>query len=231
MRIAIAEGDPAAADLLVFVAQRRGHQAVCVSHPGRLLDRLPFQPTVTIISLPEIDDLGVEAVARLHESEPSLPIIVVTERPGANGALRVLRAGARDVVASPYNPHEVLARAENWVEAHSAVNVATQGVRVGDLEIDLEAYSATKHGRELTLTRLERRLLYCLADHHPNLATIDRLLTFGWEALEDPDAGLLKTHISHIRRKLREAGGTPFEIVSHQTVGYSLRVAEAALAS
>ena len=71
-------------------------------------------------------------------------------------------------------------------------------------------------------------MLYCLVEHHPGVTTLERLLSFGWDSLDEPEAGLLKTHISHIRKKLRDAGGAPIEIVSHQAVGYSIRAIEVA---
>ncbi|MFN0146199.1 MAG: response regulator transcription factor [Dehalococcoidia bacterium] len=224
MRIAIAESEPVAADILVFAAQRRGHQPVCVPNVTRLFERLPFEPVVAVLSFPDLDGDTVGQIERLATAFPHMGIFVITERITRLTPIVALRAGAHDVIYSPYNPFEVIVRAERWLASRATVVPASHAVGLGDLDVDLEAYTAIKNGVPLQLTKLERRLLYCLCQHHPNVATIDRLLAFGWEALDDPDAGLLKTHISHIRRKLRQAGGEPLEIISHQSVGYAMRV-------
>lgn len=224
MRIAIVEAEPAAADLLAFVATRRGHQPVCVPAVNRLFERLPFEPSAAIVSFQDLDAEGLDGVVRLRREFPNLTIVVLAERSSAIPPIAVLRAGAQDVIQSPYNPFEVMLRIEGWVALRGQAEERASGLRLGDLEVDLEAHSATKSGGQLPLTKLERRLLFCLCQHHPNVASIERLLAFGWDSLDEPDAGLLKTHVSHIRKKLRDAGGTPFDIISHQTVGYSVRV-------
>jgi DNA-binding response OmpR family regulator len=223
LRIAIAEPDPTAADLLVFVAQRRGHQSAAVPEPKRLLERLPFDPAAVIASLGALSAEAVALVAQIRERFPEAVIMVLADRSTELPALSALKAGANDVLRGRFDPHELLFRTELWAAARARPAARAGGIRIGDLEIDLDVYAATKNGRPLTLTKLERRLLYCLCQHYPNIAPIDRLLVFGWESTDDPDNALLKTHISHIRRKLRDAGGVPFEIVSQQTIGYAIR--------
>jgi DNA-binding response OmpR family regulator len=233
MRIVIAEPDGAAADLLAYVARRRGHQPVCVASVDRVFERLPFEPDAAIVARRELDERALADVRRLHQAFPALGITVIAEWRGPYSPLAMLKAGAEDVVGSPYNPVEVIVRLEGHVaERRAAQPYESSEVAVADLAIDLQAYTARKAGQELELTRLERRLLFCLAQHYPNVAPTERLLAFGWDGSGDPDGALLKTHMSHIRRKLRDAGGLAFEIVAHHTVGYSLRVdAEKKLAS
>lgn len=227
MRVAIVEAEPAAADILTFVAQRRGHQPICLSAVERMFERLPFEPAVVILSVHADAGAALAGIARLRAAHPDLVQLVVTEKAAGLHPVEALKAGANDVVRSPYNPFELIIKAESWCATRAPAGATGQGIRLADLEIDLDVFAATKNGHRLTLTKLERRLLFCLCQHYPNVATIERLLVFGWESLDDPDAALLKTHVSHIRKKLREAGGVPFEIVSQQTIGYSLRVEEA----
>lgn len=223
MRLAIAEPNPALSDILSFVAQRRGHQSVCVPGAERLFGPLPFTPTVAIISFAELDAENLSVIERLKTEFPDLPLLITSESLQEPMPTKMLIAGAQDVIQIPYNPHEVILRAES---RHVALDSAVDPdmITVGDLAVNLAAYSAHKNGHPLTLTKLELRLLFCLGDHSPNVAPSERLLAFGWESAADeaPDMALLKTHISHLRKKIRDAGGHTISIVSRQSIGYQM---------
>ena len=226
MHIAIYEPDEIAAHILAFVARRRGHRSAIVSSHRELHEPLPIDPVAIIAAVDLVDDASLAVLQPLRKRYPEALLFVTPEAVDASTGLAALKAGVADVVPKPYHPHEVMLRAELMCAQRRAPDVP--GVaRVGDIEVNFDRYSATKAGVDVPLTKLELRLLYCLLEHHPQVAPIDRLLTFGWETLEPPDAALLKTHISHLRRKLQAAGGAPFEIRSRHSLGYTLELVEA----
>lgn len=222
MKLVIVDSDGASADVLAFAAQRRGHQAVALSGLRELTGNLPFEPNVLILGADMVKDPAL--VERVRGALPDVGLFVVLERPKEPLPSQILKAGANEVIRAPYNPTEAVILAENWMGNRRPDNAADDVMRMADLEIALDRYTASKNGVRLNLTKLELRLLYCLCEHSPYLTPTERLLTFGWDTLGDPDAALIKTHISHIRKKLREAGGAMFDIVSRQTLGYTLTV-------
>lgn len=225
MHIAIADRDAAAADLLAFVAGRRGHRAAIVDRAEGLLSGLPFAPAVIVLAIDEFDARELGIIRSLREDEPGPVVIVTTARKGGTGPGEAMKAGAHDVIREPYDPNEVVLRAERWVQNRAQGAPSTTTVSFADLSVDLDRYRATKNGRELTLTKLELRLLYCLCEHQPHIASLERLLSFGWDDSEEPDPSLLKTHMSHLRSKLRQAGGAGLEIRSRQMIGYAIAAA------
>lgn len=222
MKLAILDSDPASADVLAFAAQRRGHQAVVLGSLRELAGNLPFEPNIIVFGPDTVSNSQV--IARVRGALPNAGLFVVLEKPREPIPTEMLRAGANEVIRSPYNPNETILLAESWLANRSSDQKSDEFLRKADLELALDRYTATKNGVRLNLTKLELRLLYCLCEHSPYLTPTERLLTFGWDTLGDPDAALIKTHISHIRKKLREAGGTEFDITSRQTLGYTLTV-------
>jgi len=225
MRIAIVDPDATTSDVLAFAAQRRGHQSVCLSSFDELHERLPFTPTLIVLGQ-ALKLERIDPVERIRATFPDAVVLIAMERPKEPLPSRLLVAGANEVVRTPVSPIDLLIRAETWVSSKGSKASVTEGLQMGDLELELDRYVATKNGIRLNLTKLELRLLYCLCEHSPHLTPTERLLTFGWDTLGDPDAALIKTHISHIRKKLRDAGGVDFEITSRQTLGYTLQVHE-----
>lgn len=223
MRVVIADPDAPRRELLSFAAGRRGHQAFSVAKPQQLFDRLPFEPSVVVVALGG-NEGDLDLVRRIRQEFSDTAFYVTLEKPREPVPTRLLEAGATDTVRAPYNPNELVLRAEGWLASKGSAAAVSDVLRLADLEIALDRYTARKNGRAVTLTKLELRLLYCLCEHYPHLAPLERLLTFGWDTLGDPDAALIKTHISHIRKKLREAGGTLLEITSRQTIGYVLSI-------
>jgi DNA-binding response OmpR family regulator len=226
MHLAIIDPDPVASYVLAYAAQRRGHQVLCVGAAERLASNLPFKPSVVVLALDRLDNSTVRSVGTVKKALPEAAVIVTAEGPLRGGFSLAIQSGASDLAEAPYHPHELVLKAELW---DSALQRSAQGetaLRLADLEVDLSKYLVVKAGKSLVLTKLELRLLYCLMEHHPNLAPIERLLTFGWDVLSNPDASLIKTHMSHLRKKLEEAGGVQFEIQSRQTVGYILSYAQ-----
>lgn len=219
MQLAIIDPDPVSSYTLSFAAQRRGHQVLCVSGAQRLSTNLPFEPSVVVVALDRLDGAAVASVECVKRALPDSAIIVTAEGKHI-AATSLLEHGASDFQRTPYNAHELVLKAEKWHSILAKAVSCESAIRAADLEVDLNKYIALKNGVNLTLTKLELRLLYCLLEHHPNLAPIERLLNFGWDILSTPDASLIKTHISHLRTKLRDAGGVPFEIQSRQTIGY-----------
>ena len=99
-------------------------------------------------------------------------------------------------------------------------------IRLGPLGIDLDSFVVLLEGRPLRLTQLELHLLYYLAANAGRVVSTSRLIDFAWGMDGDADASLLKTHISHIRRKLREASDHPIAITAYPGIGYGLQISQ-----
>lgn len=222
MKLAVVCSDEIVVKVVESAAAQRGHQCMSINSASRLGRALPFIPNFVLVCVKDFVSAEHPEVALAREHCPSAGIVVIAENiaPGARSA--VLRDGAIDVVQVPYNPFDLFTLLERWEKNKSGQVAARNSSTVSDLTVDMESYIATKNREHLHLTRLELRLLYCLCEHFPNVAPIERLLSFGWDHDDDADPSTLRTHISHIRTRLREAGGERLEIVSRHSIGYTL---------
>jgi DNA-binding response OmpR family regulator len=101
----------------------------------------------------------------------------------------------------------------------AAMDVAP--LTVGDLVIDAASYRVTWRGLPLPLTRLERRLLGCLAGPPMDVWTYQRLFHSVWGAAYLGDTSILHSAVKRLRSKLR-ATGDQLSVETIRGVGYQL---------
>lgn len=222
MQILIVDRDEVAARVLAFAARRQGHTPSVVLGVDSLPPRSPLRPTACVLALREGDAHPLEAVQQLQARHPSSCVLVTLGRAQDALTLPLLSLGVQDVMRSPFDPREVIARLELRARAQAPGASERDVASVGDLVVDLGGYVARKNDTILRLTKLELRLLFALAIRKNSVTPTDRLLSFGWDTTDPPASTLLKTHISHLRVKLAHAGGAPIRIEPRHSLGYAL---------
>jgi two-component system, OmpR family, response regulator MtrA len=95
---------------------------------------------------------------------------------------------------------------------------------VGDLLVDPVGYEVTWRDTPVPLTRLEMRLLGCLASPPREVWTYQRLYAAVWGGVYLGDTAILHSAIKRLRSKLRSVGREP-EVETVRGVGYRLTVA------
>jgi DNA-binding response OmpR family regulator len=93
---------------------------------------------------------------------------------------------------------------------------------VGDLVIDQLRQHVTWNGVPLSLTRLERGVLGCLAEPPIRVWPHERLYRAVWRDTWLGDASTLHATAKRLRRKLRDAGATVY-LESVRGVGFRLQ--------
>jgi DNA-binding response OmpR family regulator len=169
---------------------------------------------------------GLELCRRIRETS-SVPVILMSGSVGEQDIIRGLEVGADEYVTKPFSVTQLTLRidAMNRRVRAAATGDFEGNINVGDLIVNPEFCSVHRDGREVRLTRMEFRILYCLAANAGRVVVTSRLADFAWQGVAEGDPALLKTHISRIRRKLALSPDQPGFIRSVPGLGYSLAVA------
>src|SRR5919201_1759194 len=94
----------------------------------------------------------------------ALPVIAMTRRRDTPVKLAAYEQGAHDIIEVPFTPDEIVARVVAAMRRTRGIRTTlVPKTRVGDLEIDVMAETASLDGEVLRLTPLQHTLLYLLA--------------------------------------------------------------------
>lgn len=232
IKILLVEDDPDILDLTAYVLRRERFVVVEATDGAQALRRWKTdRPDLVImdLGLPGMD--GFEVLRRIRE-EDQTPVLVITGRKDAHDILRCFNLGSDDFVPKPFEHRELIARARAILRrAQATESEATEpSVQLDGLTLDPVTYEVTWREDSVRLTPTEFRILYLLVTNAGHVVPASRLYTYVWGS-EGADANALRSHISHLRRKLEASGATPGTITSIPAVGYIFRrTVEAALA-
>ncbi len=199
--ILVIDDDIHVGDLLQEALEREGYR-VSRAYSGTealmALDRARPDLILLDLTLPGLS--GEELLPRLA----GIPVIVVSARADVDSKTALLLGGAADYVTKPFVLRELLARVA--VRLREAAARGDGALTFQNLRLDPDARSVRADGAEVRLTRTEYAILKLLMASPAQVATKSRLLDEIGQDTPDCTESSLKTHISNLRKKLRDAG-------------------------
>lgn len=137
-----------------------------------------------------------------------IPVIVVSAKIDVEDKVGMLVQGAADYITKPFDIKELLARIS--VQLRRSAYKEDQILLHEGLRLDLNCHTATINGRDAHLTRTEYAILKLLMQNSGQVITKTQLLDRISEDTPDCTENSLKTHISNLRRKLRDLGSREY---------------------
>ena len=146
---------------------------------------------------------GEQVLQRIKQ----IPVIVVSAKIDIDNKVELLLGGAVDYVTKPFNTKELLARIAVALRNTTA---ETTLLRYDVITLNTANHAVTAGDTDLRLTRTEYAILKQLMLNSTRAVTKSRLLDC--ISLDTPDCteSSLKIHVSHLRKKLREASGKDY---------------------
>jgi two-component system, OmpR family, KDP operon response regulator KdpE len=224
MRILVIDDEPPIRKLLRMGLGTQGYQVLEAPNGKTALGLIADKPDLIILDLGLPDIPGLELLRRMRETDPSIPIVVLSSRGDEAGKVQALDLGADDYVTKPFGMNELLAR----LRAAMRHQLQSQGERpvfwVGDLSVDLVRRIVKVRGAEVKLSRREYELLRVLVQHAGKVLTHQFLLREVWGAATESQ--YLRVYVRQLRQKLEPEPDRPYYILTETGVGYRLREPE-----
>ncbi|WP_053846128.1 response regulator transcription factor [Streptomyces sp. NRRL B-24085] len=218
MDILLAEDDDGVAAALVEVLYDHGHVTRRVRY-GR--DVLTYHRSSDLLlldlGLPDTDGLDV---LRKLRTVSDMSVVVLTARGDERSVVRGLRLGADDYLVKPVRLKELLARIEAVTRrtASRRDTSSLPAVRVGDMEVDLDARRVRVAGAPVELTTKEFDVLAVLAARAGTAVSREQLLDEVWGDAYQAVSRSLDVHLTQLRTKL----GRPGLLTTIRGFGYRL---------
>lgn len=191
-------------------------EATSTYHGGSLQAGLGSHDVIVLdVLLP--GGTGVELCRRLRAEGNKTPILFLTALGAEDDRLRGFQAGGDDYLTKPFSFKELVARIRALARRPPELLHALR--HVADLEVDLDARTATRGGKALSLTAQEWALLEFFVRHEGTVVTRADITAYVWDANHDPFTNLLEVLVWRLRRKVDE-GFEPKLIHTLRGAGY-----------
>ena len=173
------------------------------------------------LMLPGLD--GEAVLQKIHD----IPVLVVSARAGLDHKVKLLLDGAADYITKPFQMKELLARVAVQLRIHAAdpATGAALPLTFGEITLYPDRRVITAGTEEVRLTRTEYAILKLLTQNPAQVVTRSVLLERISADTPDCTESSLKTHISHLRAKLRAPTGKDY-IEAVWGIGFKMREQE-----
>lgn len=181
------------------------------------LSSVTYDAAVLDLGLPDGD--GLEVLATMRRAGSTVPALILTARDAVEDRVAGLDAGADDYLIKPFAVVEVVSRIRALLRRPGhALGIILEA---GNLALDAIGRDVRVDSTPLVLRHQELAILELLMRRLgrvvPKAVLQEKL--YGMDG--EPDSDAIPVHVSHLRRRLAEAGANPV-IHTVRGIGYLL---------
>ncbi|MCM1325730.1 MAG: response regulator transcription factor [Bacteroidales bacterium] len=167
------------------------------------------------ISLPDGDGF---TLCRELKKECDIPVIFLTAKEDERDVVQGFELGADDYIIKPFRNRELVSRIRNVLRRNGKGN---EVLKCGFLELDTQMGKVFSNGEEVSLTKLEYKILSVMMNHQGKLFTRDEILSEIWDASGNfVNDNTLSVTMKRIREKIGDKNGVLIKTV--RGLGYRI---------
>ena len=209
--VLIIEDDKRIANWVKVYFERAGFSAEVV-YDGEtgLATARSLMPNIIILDLklPRLD--GVD-LCRILRRESDVPIIMLTAREAHTERVIGLDSGADDYIVKPFNPEEVIARAEAVLRR--VKGKVQQVLTRGGITLNETARTATVNGKPVDLSQAQIALLSTFMRHPSQVLTREQLISLTFRHEFDGFDRAIDSQVARLRKRIAHDGRQPIQTV------------------
>ncbi|UXD67938.1 response regulator transcription factor [Sphingobacterium faecium] len=204
MKILIVEDDHRVAELI-----KRGLEEqvflTTLAYDGlsgkKLSSQDHFDLVITDIILPKMD--GLDLCKYLRQTNPDLPIIMLTALGTTDDKVEGFDAGADDYLVKPFEMRELLVRIRALLKRNQKNSGNISGILAyADLEMNLHTKIVKRNQQQINLTPKEFKLLAYLMQNPDRVLSRVEIADKVWETHFDTGTNFIDVYINYLRKKI-----------------------------
>ena len=207
-RILIVEDEAPIREMLSFVMEQHGYQAVEAKDYDSGLAKIaePY-PDMVLLDWMLPGGSGIQLAKKIKSDDftRNIPIIMLTARGEEEDKVRGLEVGADDYITKPFSPKELMARMRA-VFRRVAPTVLDEPLEIEGLKLDPVSHRISAQESSIDMGPTEFKLLHFFMTHPERVYSREQLLDQVWGTNVYVEDRTVDVHIRRLRKALHEHG-------------------------
>jgi two-component system copper resistance phosphate regulon response regulator CusR len=159
-----------------------------------------YDVIVSDITMPGLT--GLQLCRQLRDEGLATPILLLTALSQTEDKITGFDAGADDYLAKPFEFRELLARIKALARRPTATFKTENILRFKDLELDLDAKTVQRSGKEILLTPREFALLEYFLRNPGKVLSKTEIAEKVWDLDFDTGTNVIEVYVNYLRNKM-----------------------------
>ncbi|MBV7298986.1 phosphate regulon transcriptional regulator PhoB [Enterovibrio paralichthyis] len=207
-RILVVEDEAPIREMLCFVLEQKGYQAVEAEDYDSALEKIcePY-PELILMDWMLPGGSGINLIKHLKRDELTrqIPVVMLTARGEEEDKVRGLEVGADDYITKPFSPKELMARLKAVMRRVSPTSL-DDVIDVQGLKLDPVSHRVTSNEKPLEMGPTEFKMLHFFMTHQERVYSREQLLNNVWGTNVYVEDRTVDVHIRRLRKALEEDG-------------------------